>query len=103
MIFALLYALSLPLETLVIPLIVNDLFGNASFDKIMGMFIAMNYTGYALGAPIINLCFDALGSYKPAFILYSALMLITLIVFQRVLKKATKERNTIISQQSEVL
>lgn len=98
-IFALLYALSLPLETLVIPLIVNDLFGNASFDKIMGMFIAMNYTGYALGAPIINLCFDTLGSYKPAFLIYSALMLITMIVFQRVLNKATKQRNALIAKQ----
>ena len=87
-IFALLYALALPLETLAIPLIVNDLFGDASFDKIMGIFIAMNYTGYALGAPIINLCYDMLGSYKPAFLLYSGLMLVTLFVFQGILKRS---------------
>lgn len=101
-IFALLYALSLPLETLVIPLIVNDLFGNASFDKIMGMFIAMNYTGYALGAPVINLCFDKLGSYKPAFIIYSALMLITCIGFMFVIKSAYKEKDKIIARQTTV-
>lgn len=100
-IFALLYALSLPLETLVIPLIVNDLFGNVSFDKIMGIFIAMNYTGYALGAPIINLCYDMLGSYKPAFIIYSALMLVTLFVFQAVMKTAYKDKEAIIAQQAE--
>ena len=100
-VFALLYALSLPLETLVIPLIVNDLFGNASFDKIMGMFIAMNYTGYALGAPIINLCYDVLGSYKPAFLIYSGLMFVTLFIFQGVIKKANIEKAAIIAQQSE--
>ena len=71
-----------------IPLIVNDLFGDASFDKIMGVFIAMNYTGYALGAPIINLCYDMLSSYKPAFVLYSGLMLVTLFVFQGILKRS---------------
>lgn len=102
-VFALLYALSLPLETLVIPLIVNDLFGNASFDKIMGMFIAMNYTGYALGAPIINLCYDVLGSYKPAFIIYSILMLITLFVFQSVMKTANKEKEAIIAQSADTI
>ncbi len=98
-VFALLYAVSLPLETLVIPLIVNDLFGNASFDKIMGMFIAMNYAGYALGAPIINLCFDKLGSYRPAFILYSILMVVTCIVFQFVLRSAEKQKQAILAQQ----
>ena len=101
-IFALLYALSLPLETLVIPLIINDLFGNASFDKIMGIFIAMNYTGYALGAPIINLCFDKLGSYKPAFIIYSALMLITCIGFRFVINSAHRDKEKIIAQQTAV-
>ena len=100
-VFALLYALSLPLETLVIPLIVNDLFGNASFDKILGMFIAMNYTGYALGAPIINLCYDMLGSYKPAFMLYSALMLVTLFIFRGVMNTANKDKEMILSQQTE--
>ena len=91
-VFALLYALSLPLETLVIPLIVNDLFGAVSFDKILGLFIAMNYTGYALGAPLVNLCYDILGSYKPAFALYSLLMVISCIVFCKVISQAHKLR-----------
>ena len=47
-VFALLYALSLPLETMVIPLIVNDLFGSVSYDKLLGIFTALNYTGYVI-------------------------------------------------------
>ncbi len=101
MVFALLYALSLPLETLVIPLIVNDLFGNASFNKIMGLFVAMNYVGYALGAPTINLCFDFLGSYTSAFITYSVLMLVTCILFRFVIRAADKEKEKIMSLQAE--
>lgn len=99
-VFALLYALSLPLETLVVPLIVNDLFGNASYDKILGMYIAMNYSGYALGAPLINLCFDMFGSYKPAFVGYAALMVVSCVVFMLVINTATKQKEAIISNQN---
>lgn len=98
-IFALLYALSLPLETLVIPLIVNDLYGDASFDKIMGIFIALNYAGYALGAPIINLCYDMLNSYKPAFAIYSILMFAMCLVFQIIITKANHEKEAIASAE----
>lgn len=101
-VFALLYALSLPLETLVIPLIVNDLFGNASFDKIMGIFLAMNYAGYALGAPLINLCYDKLGSYKPAFILYSIMMVVTCVVFMFVMKAAEKRKKAVLAEQENI-
>ena len=74
--------LALPLETLIIPLIVNDLFGSTSYDKILGIMVGMNYVGYALGAPLVNLCYDVLGSYKPVLLLFSALMIPIAIVFQ---------------------
>lgn len=82
MVFAVFYALALPLETLVIPLIVNDMFGVASYDKILGIFCAMNYTGYALGAPIVNLCYDVFGSYKPILLTFSLLLIPISVVFQ---------------------
>ena len=90
MVFAVFYALALPLETLVIPLIVNDIFGVASYDKILGIFCAMNYTGYALGAPIVNLCYDVFGSYKPILLTFSLLMIPICIGFQLVIKAAKK-------------
>ena len=91
MVFALFYALALPLETLVIPLIVNDMFGVASYDKILGIFCAMNYTGYALGAPIVNLCYDIFGSYKPILLTFSLLMIPICIGFQFVISATKKE------------
>lgn len=100
MVFALLYALSLPLETLVVPLIVNDLFGNASYDKILGLFIAMNYCGYALGAPLINVCYDQFGSYKPAFLIYAILMVVSCIVFMFVIRSAQKQKEEILAAVS---
>lgn len=92
MIFAIFYALALPLETLVIPLIVNDMFGVASYDKILGIFCAMNYIGYALGAPIVNLCYDMCGSYKPILLVFSLIMIPICIVFQFGIRAAQKEK-----------
>ena len=92
LVFAVFYALALPLETLVIPLIVNEMFGNASYDKILGIFCAMNYTGYALGAPIVNLSYDLLGSYKPILLAFAILMIPVCIIFQFGINAAKKEK-----------
>ena len=90
MIFGILYAVALPLETLVIPLITNDLFGAASYDKILGIMTAMNYTGYALGNPLVNLSYDIFGTYKPVLLFFSALMIPICIVFQFVVRAANQ-------------
>ncbi len=88
--FAVLYAIALPLETLLVPLLVNDFFGARSYDKILGLFAAFNYIGYALGAPIVNVCFDWFGSYKPVLIVFVALMLIASFAFRFALRSVQK-------------
>ena len=57
--------------------------------------------GYALGAPIANLIFDAIGSYTPVLIGLAVIMLVVTLVFQRVLTAAEKEREAICGE-SEV-
>ena len=99
--FAILYALALPLETLVIPLIVNDLFGNKSFDKTLGVMIAMNYAGYALGGPIVNLCYDKFQTYAPALYILAGITVVLLFAFQLVINTAYKKKNQIIAQEAE--
>ncbi len=88
--FAVLYAVALPLETLLVPLLVNNFFGIIAYDKILGLFAALNYVGYALGAPLVNLCFDAIGSYKPVLIVFAALMVVIVITFRFVLGSVMK-------------
>ena len=97
--FGILLALALPLETLVIPLITNDLFGTTSYEKILGIFMAMNYAGYALGSPVTNLSYDQFGSYKPAVAILAVLMLATLILYQFIIKAAYKDKNTILASE----
>ena len=99
-IYAVAFAFAMPLETLVIPLIVNDLFGNASYDKILGLMIAANYTGYAVGAPIVNLCYDMFGTYKPMLLILATVMLCSFIIFQFVITASNKEKAKVIAEQS---
>ena len=88
--FGVLYALALPLETLVVPLIVNDLFGAMSYDKMLGIFAAINYAGYAIGSPVVNLTFDVYGTYSYALLICGGVMLGVCIAFRFVLRSVDK-------------
>ena len=99
--FVLLYAMSLPLETLVVPLIVNDLFGTVSYDKFLGLFVAINYAGYAIGSPIINLCYDFFGSYNAVFVICGVLMLVGCLVFQYVICEAESNKQKLIANKQK--
>ena len=50
----------------------------------------MNYVGYALGAPIVNLCYDVFGSYKPVLLAFGALMILICIISQWGIKEGKK-------------
>lgn len=88
--FAILYAIALPLETLLVPLLVNNFFGIIAYDKTLGLFAAVNYVGYAIGAPLVNLSFDISNSYKPVLLVFAALMVIITVAFRFVLRSVTK-------------
>ena len=92
--FAVLFALALPLETLVVPLITMDMFGSPSYDKFLGLFTGLNYAGYALSAPVVNLFYDATGSYQSVFILFGTLMVVIMLIFQWVITCARKDART---------
>lgn len=85
-------SLALPIETVMIPIIAGDLFGDRSFDKILGIVAAVNTAGYAVGAPLINLSYDIFGDYKLGMYIAAALMAISLIVLQFVISAAHRER-----------
>ena len=97
-IFAITFALALPLETLVVPLIANDLFGNKDYDKVLGILIAANYAGYALGAPFINIFADAGWGYKPGLLILSGIMAMALLLMQFAINKAWKVKDAVIAE-----
>ena len=102
MIFAVIYgifsALALPLETIMLPIYASDLFGERSFNQVLGIFVSVNTAGYALGAPLINMCFDVFGSYTPGFFAGSALMLLVTIGIQLAITLANVAKKQIASE-----
>lgn len=85
-------ALALPLETVMLPLLSNDLFGMASYDKVFGIFAAMNSLGLCLGSPLGDLYFDIYGTYKPCFWFFAVIIVVVIIGYLWVIKAANKDK-----------
>ncbi len=91
-IYSIISSVALPLETIMIPLLVSEIFGKKCYSKIMGYFLGLNTLGYALGAIVVNLCYDITGTYKTIFEILGVILAINLIVIQFVFRAAKKDR-----------
>ncbi len=90
MLYSIFSALALPLETIMLPIYASDLFGERSYEKMLGYFVSVNVMGYATGAPVVNLCFDILGTYTPILIACAGIMLAVTLVMQFVITRARR-------------
>lgn len=90
--------LALPLETVMLSLITNDLFGDASFNKVLGIVTAVNYAGFALCSPLVNLCYDVFGTYVPVLYGFAIMMVVVAVVFQFAITSAHKARKSLEAQ-----
>ncbi len=88
-----------PLETVMLPLLTNDLFGTASYNKVLGIFMAMNSLGLCLGTPIGEVLRKLTGDYRICFWLFSAMLVVVIITFQFVLRFANKQKAAILSAE----
>lgn len=99
--YGLISAFALPLETVMLPLIALDLFGQQSYSKIMGLFISFNTLGYAVGAPTLNYFFDKTGSYRSSLLALAGLMLVISVVMQMAISSARQTRRALEQQIQE--
>ena len=84
-------ALALPLETVMVPLIAADLFGERDYARIMGLFVSINTAGFAFGTPVCNAIFDVLGTYKPILFVIAGAMLAIMVAFHFIIRSSEKE------------
>lgn len=94
-------SLALPLETIMLPLITADLFGQKDYAHILGIMVAINTAGYAVGAPLVNLFFDMQGTYKNILVILCGIMIGIALVFQVVLTAAHKQRALVMAQEEK--
>ncbi len=95
--YAVVSAVALPLETVMVSLFASELFGNRAFPHTMSIFSAVNTAGFALSAPVSNWCYDAFGSYVPVILTFCGVMVVVLITFQFILTIAHRDRKKLLS------
>ena len=90
-------AIAMPLETIMIPLIVSDMFGEKSFAKILGLYVSFSTAGFAISSPVANLVYDKCGSYIPILYVLVGIMIVVAIAFQFILISAGKTKKEILT------
>ena len=90
-------SVALPLETILIPLLVSEMFGKKCHAKIMGYYLGINTFGYAAGAPVANIFYDYFGSYKQIFLIFCVVLCVTLVVVQIMFSVAKKDREKFLA------
>jgi len=91
-VFKIIDAFGLPLETIMLPLITKECFGQKSFAFLMGVMVSVNTLGYSVGSPLMNLVYDITGTYSNALIFMAYFMVAVAVVMQLVITAAHKER-----------
>ncbi len=100
MIASILINFATPMETVMIPLMTNDLFGAASYMKALGIFISANSLGLCLGTPLADIYFDIFGTYRPCFWFFTVMILFVLIGYQFIIRAAYKDKKAILDAES---
>lgn len=93
-------SIALPLETVMIPLMANDLFGSASYSKVLGVFMAINSLGLCLGSPLGELLRRITGDYRTCFWFFSVVLVVVIVSYQFVLQAAKKQKKAILSEKT---
>lgn len=93
MIASVLGVVATPLETVMIPILSNDLFGSLSYNKVLGVFMAMNSLGLCLGSPLGDLYYDIFGTYKPCFWFFAVLLVVVALGYLLVIRAANRDKS----------
>lgn len=83
---------ALPIETVMMPLLAADLFGQKPYSKTMGIMVGIVQFGFIGGSMIPNAYFDRNQTYIPVFVLFLTVFVISLVVINIVITAAHKER-----------
>ena len=69
LVYNFLISLSGPVETVLLPIIAIDVFGERCFDKTVGIITAITTAGQTLGSPLLSISYDVTNSYNISFVI----------------------------------
>lgn len=92
-------SIALPMETIGVTLVASDLFGNKAFDRMLGIMLALNHAGYALGSIVVNGLYDLSGgTYFYAMLIFAGILLAVTVMYQFIITAAHKLRREVEAQ-----
>lgn len=92
MVYGIVYAIGVPIQTIGMPLITADLFGQRDEASILGVLVAVSTVGYAVGTPMVNLFYDKQGTYNTALLIMATAMALASVAIVFALGQAKKLR-----------
>jgi predicted MFS family arabinose efflux permease len=96
MIWGVTSSIALPMETIGVTLVASDLFGNKCFDQMLGIMLALNHAGYAVGSIVVNGLYDLCGNtYFYAILLFAAVLAAVTVMYQFIINAAHKKRKQV--------
>jgi len=103
MIWAVTSSIALPMETIGVTLVASDLFGNKAFDQMLGIMLALNHAGYAVGSIVVNAVRKLFGGtdYSEAAFLFAGILLAVTVMYQFIITAAHKERKRIEALEAQ--
>ena len=100
LIAAVVFAMALPIVTIIIPLLASSLFGYQAQAEYNGIFIAMVSAASIVANPLSNAIFDKIGSYSPVFIAAAALTVPLMGMYLLMYRLADKDRKKLEAAES---
>ena len=83
----------LPIATVLLPLLASDLYGEQSVTQATGVFLSVNYVGYAVGGVVINRAFDLARSYIPILFVFAGLMVLVTVLIAVLIRRGEAARD----------
>ena len=91
-IYCLVNALASPIETVMLPILALDIFGQKCFNKTLGILTSVTTVGQTLGTPLLNLFYDHYKNYDSVF-LYSTLVSVLVVLIMNFAMKQGEKNN----------
>lgn len=91
------FSLSLPLTSVMLPLLSSALFGYQAQTSCLGVFMAMASLAGIFSGPAANLVYDALGTYNPFFWIGAAVCIALIGLYRFMYKLAERDKQRILA------
>ena len=76
-----LYTVCLPITSITVPLLTTELFGYRAHDTAVGLLLSVISIGGMIASPLMNLLYDAVGSYRPGLRIAAILGAIVVVLY----------------------